>query len=59
VSSQKTPQDLLRELEALKEDSFTLSQRHRRLLDAAREIIAGPKVTVEPTEALKTRQSES
>jgi hypothetical protein len=58
VSSPKTTQELLRELEALRDDSYTLSQRHRRLLDAAREIIAkplpGPKVTAKPGSVLKT-----
>jgi hypothetical protein len=39
----KTPQDLLRELEMLRDDSYTLSQRHRRLLDAAREISQGQR----------------
>ena len=49
MATPKTTQELLRELEMLRDDSYTLSQRHRRLLDAAREIIAkplpGPKVT--------------
>jgi hypothetical protein len=54
MATPKTTQELLRELEMLRDDSYTLSQRHRRLLDAAREIMAGPKVTAKPDSVLKT-----
>ena len=58
MATPKTTQELLRELELLRDDSYTLSQRHRRLLDAAKQIIdkplAGPKVTAKPDEAMKT-----
>jgi hypothetical protein len=54
MSKPRTPEDLLREMQGVKEDLFTLSMRHARLLEAAREIVAGPKVTAKPAEALKT-----
>jgi hypothetical protein len=47
-------EDLLRELEALKEDVYTLSQRHRRVLAQARETLVSGKPMAKPTEVLKT-----
>jgi hypothetical protein len=59
MSQPRTHEDLLRELQSLKEDSYTLAQRVRRLHTQACEALAAPKAIAEPTETPKTQQRAS
>jgi hypothetical protein len=56
MSQPRSAEDLLRELESLKEDSYTFAQRTRRLLETAREALATKKACPAPTERLETKR---